>query len=38
MKRFNFNELVWFIILILLDLALVYLIITGKIELYIEKR
>lgn len=38
MKRFNFNELVWFIILILLDLALVYLIITGKIELYIEKK
>jgi putative membrane protein len=34
-KRFNFNEFLWFIVLILLDLFIAYLISTGKINFYI---
>lgn len=38
MKRFNFDEFLWFIVLIFIDLGLIYLIITGKVELYIGKK
>lgn len=35
MKRFNFDEFLWFTVLILLDLWIIYLTITNKIGLYI---
>ncbi|MCI1577685.1 TIGR03943 family putative permease subunit [Clostridium beijerinckii] len=35
MKRFNFDEFLWFIVLILLDLSVIYLISTGSIGFYI---
>ncbi|EKQ57079.1 MULTISPECIES: TIGR03943 family protein [unclassified Clostridium] len=35
MKRFNFDEFMWFIILILLDLSIIDLVSTGKISFYI---
>ncbi|MDR3594108.1 DUF1980 domain-containing protein [Clostridium sp.] len=37
MKRFNFDEFLWFIVLILLDLFLIYLVFTKKINFYIGK-
>ncbi|AQR90034.1 membrane protein [Clostridium saccharobutylicum] len=38
MKRFNFDEFLWFIIITLLDICLIYLVVTGKIEFYIGKK
>ena len=38
MKRFNFDEFLWFIVLILLDISIIYLIFTGKIDFYIGKK
>lgn len=38
MKRFNFDELLWFIVLILLDLLIIYLVFTGKMDFYIGKK
>ena len=38
MKRFNFDELLWFIVLILLDVSVIYLLSTGKIDFYIGKK
>lgn len=38
MKRFNFDELLWFIVLILLDILIVYLIISNKIDFYVGKK
>lgn len=38
MKRFNFDELLWFIVLILIDISISYLIFTGKIEFYVGKK
>ncbi|RII34531.1 DUF1980 domain-containing protein [Clostridium chromiireducens] len=35
MKKFNFEEFLWFITLILLDLSVIYLVYTGKISSYI---
>ncbi len=35
MKRFNFDEFLWFTVLILLDLYIIYLVFTGKMEFYI---
>ena len=35
MRRFNFDEFLWFMILILLDLSMIYLVFTGKINFYI---
>ena len=35
MKRFNFDEFLWFIVLILLNLSIIYLVFTGKIDFYI---
>ncbi|NRV82956.1 hypothetical protein DFR97_004396 [Clostridium beijerinckii] len=35
MKRFNFDEFLWFIVLILLDFSIIYLISTGSIGFYI---
>lgn len=35
MKRFNFDELLWFIVLSLLDIWIIYLTITNKISFYI---
>jgi putative membrane protein len=37
-KRFNFNEFLWFIVLILLDLSIIYLVFTGKMDFYIGKK
>jgi len=34
-RRFNFDEFLWFIVLILLDLSIIYLVFTGKIDFYI---
>lgn len=38
LKRFNFDEFLWFIIIILINLSLIYLMVTGKIEFYIGKK
>ncbi|MCE5220566.1 MAG: TIGR03943 family protein [Clostridium sp.] len=38
MKRFNFDEFLWLVVLILLDLSIIYLIFTGKMEFYIGKK
>lgn len=38
MKRFNFEELLWLIVIILIDLGLIYLLTTGKVELYVGKK
>ena len=38
MKRFNFDEFLWFIVLILLDISIVYLVFTGKMNFYIGKK
>ena len=38
MKRFNFDELLWFIVLILLDILIAYLIISNKIDFYVGKK
>lgn len=38
MKRFNFDELLWFIILILLDISISYLILSNKIDFYVGKK
>lgn len=38
MRRFNFDEFLWFIVLILLDLSIIYLTFTGKIDFYIGKK
>ena len=38
MKRFNFDEFLWFIVLILLNLSIIYLVYTGKIEFYIGNK
>lgn len=38
MKRFNFDELLWFIVLILLDLYIIYLIFTNKMDFYVGKK
>lgn len=38
MKRFNFDEFLWFIVLIILDVSIIYLIFTGKIDFYIGKK
>jgi len=35
LKRFNFDEFLWFTVLILLDLYIIYLVFTGKMEFYI---
>lgn len=35
MRRFNFDEFLCFIIFILLDISIVYLVVTGKINFYI---
>lgn len=37
MKRFNFDEFLWFIVLIVLDLFLIYLVYAKKIDFYIGK-
>jgi len=37
LKRFNFDEFLWFIVLILLDLSIIYLMYTSKIDFYIGK-
>jgi len=37
-KRFNFDEFLWFIVLILLDLSIIYLVVTGKMDFYIGKK
>jgi|GEM_PF-1445388 len=37
MKRFNFEEFLWFITLMLLDVSVAYLVYTGKISFYIGK-
>lgn len=36
MKRFNFDELLWFIVLILLNISLSYLVIKGKVNFYVD--
>jgi putative membrane protein len=36
-KRFNFDEFLWFIVLILLELWIIYLVFTGKMDFYIGK-
>ena len=38
MKRFNFDEFLWFIVLILLGISIIYLIFTNKIDFYIGKK
>ena len=38
MKRFNFDEFLWFIVLILLNLSIIYLVYTRKIEFYIGNK
>lgn len=38
MKRFNFEEFLWFIVLILLGVSIIYLIYTNKIDFYIGKK
>lgn len=38
LKRFNFDEFLWLIVIILIDLGLIYLITTGKVELYVGKK
>jgi len=38
LKRFNFDEFLWFIVLILLNLSIIYLVYTGKIEFYIGNK
>ena len=38
MKRFNFDEFLWFIVLILLDISIVYLLFTGKMNFYIGEK
>jgi len=35
LKRFNFDEFLWLIVLILLNLSIIYLVYTGKIDFYI---
>jgi len=35
LKRFNFDEFLWFIVLILLNLSIIYLVFTEKISFYI---
>ena len=35
MKRFNFDEFLWFIVLIILDASIIYLLFTNKIDFYI---
>lgn len=37
-RRFNFDEFLCFIIFILLDISIIYLIITGKIDFYVGKK
>ena len=36
MKKFNIDELIWFIILILLDLSIVFLIRSGNISNFVS--
>ena len=36
MKKFNIDELIWFIILILLDLSIVFLIRSGNITNFVS--
>ncbi len=36
MKRFNFDELLWFLVLIFIDISLNYLVIKGKINFYVD--
>ena len=38
MKRFDFDEFLWFIVLILLDISIVYLLFTGKMNFYIGEK
>lgn len=38
LKRFNFEELLWLIVIILIDFGLIYLLVTGKVELYVGKK
>lgn len=38
MKRFNFDEFLWFIVLILINLSVIYLIYTGRADFYIGKK
>ena len=38
LRKFNFDEFLWLIVIILIDLGLIYLIATGKAELYIGKK
>lgn len=38
MRRFNFDEFLCFIIFILLDIAIIYLTVTGKIDFYVGKK
>lgn len=38
MGRFNFDEFLCFIIFILLDISIIYLTITGKIDFYVGKK
>jgi Domain of unknown function (DUF1980). len=37
-RRFNFDEFLCFIIFILLDISLIYLTVTGKIDFYVGKK
>lgn len=38
MRRFNFDEFLCFIIFILLDIAIIYLTVTGNIDFYVGKK
>lgn len=38
MRRFNLDEFLWFIVLILLDLSIIYLVFTRKIDFYIGNK
>lgn len=38
MKRFNLDELLWLIILILLEISISYLVFTNKIDFYVGKK
>ena len=38
MKKFNFDEFLWFIVLGLLSISIAYLIFTGRVEFYIGEK
>lgn len=37
MRRFNFDEFLWFLVLIVLNIWLIYLSFSGNITIYIEE-